>query len=109
MNVNYKKIERLEILLSQDSFDDAQIILDSMNVVEKSVWRLRGLRGFVMPDDLRNISPLAYIDYIERRRAQVIADKTLSEEKLLLNLKVLNWKEKTVKKECSIIRQNITN
>lgn len=106
MKINWKKIQVLEALQVKEKFDDASHVWESMNQVEKAVYRLRRLRRFVVPEDMRNISPLAYLDYLDRRRAQLIADKSLSEHELLFSLKVLNWKGRTAKRCCSIIREN---
>lgn len=105
-NVDYRKIESFEVARFKKDFDKAHSILDTMNDLEVAIARLRDMPDYVtIPDDMSNISPLKYIDYLDRVRYDMLQDKRMTEDELLLNLKILFCKQRQVERYCRVVRE----
>ncbi len=72
-----------------------------------AVHRLKELKGFVMPGDISKVTPLAYNDYLSQRRAELIADKTLSDWELKRRLFLLFVLQRYAERQINIIRSHI--
>lgn len=75
--------------------------------VKIAIHRLKSLKGFVMPEDLTKLSPLAYKDHLDRRRVQAMADTTLSEKELSLRLVSIFFAQRFVEKQINVIQESL--